>query len=122
MDLVDMALEEIESDKYVEMIKSSPRQLQAALFSIITSAAKSSDPMHTGDAYEAYVGFCSGIKTRPLTQRAFSDIVSELDMYGFVQARVISHGRYGRTKEILVNLPSELLSKLKQVMLMEFDS
>ena len=39
MDLVDRALEEIERDKYVAMIKSSPKQLQAALYSIISLAS-----------------------------------------------------------------------------------
>lgn len=42
MDLVDRALEEIERDKYVAMIKSNPRQLQAALYSIISLASGSS--------------------------------------------------------------------------------
>ena len=40
IDLVDRALEEIEKDKYVAMIKSSPKQLQATLFSIITSSRR----------------------------------------------------------------------------------
>jgi Cdc6-like AAA superfamily ATPase len=59
---------------------------------------------------------------RALTQRAFSDLVSELDMYGFIQARVFSRGRYGRPKEITVKRSAELLGRLKQVVLMEFDS
>jgi len=121
MDLVDRALEEIERDKYVAMIKSSPRQLQATLYSIISLPSGCTKPLHTGDAYEGYRAFCAEIKLRALTQRAFSDLVSELDMYGFIQARVLSHGRYGRTKEITVNLPVELSEKLKQVVLMEFD-
>jgi cell division control protein 6 len=121
MDLVDRAMEEIERDKYVAMIKNSPKQLQATLFSIISLSSKSKRPLHTGDAYGAYRSFCTKINMRALTQRAFSDIVSELDMYGFIQARVLSHGRYGRTKEIIVNLPETLVLKLKQVVLMEFD-
>lgn len=121
MDLVDRALEEIERDKYVAMIKSSPKQLQAALYSIISLASSLTKAFHTGDAYEGYRAFCTKIKLRALTQRAFSDLVSELDMYGFIQARVFSHGRYGRTKEITVNLPKEVSDKLKQVVLMEFD-
>ena len=122
MDLVDRALEEIERDKYVAMVKSSPKQLQAALYSIIASASGSTiKPMYTGDAYDGYRSFCAKINMRALTQRAFSDLVSELDMYGFIQARVLSHGRYGRTKEIMVNLSKELSERLKQVVLMEFD-
>jgi cell division control protein 6 len=121
MDLVDRAMEEIERDKYVAMIKSSPKHLQATLYSIISLASSSTKTLHTGDAYGAYRSFCSRISLRALTQRAFSDLVSELDMYGFIQARVLSHGRYGRTKEIAVNLPMELSDKLRQVVLMEFD-
>lgn len=119
--LVDQALEEIEKDKYVTMIKNSPKQHQAALFSILSASARSKKPMRTGEAYGVYQAFCNQLKMRALTQRAFSDLVSELDMYGFIQARVKSHGRYGRTKEIEVNLPRSLADKLKQVVLMEFD-
>ena len=121
VDFVDKALDEIERDKYVAMIKSSPKQLQAALYSIISSTPDYTRPLHTGDAYGAYRSFCAKIKLRALTQRAFSDLVSELDMYGFIQARVLSHGRYGRTREIMVNLPKDLSEKMKQVVLMEFD-
>ena len=121
IDLVDRALDEIERDKYVAMIKCSPKQLQAALYSIITLVPSYTRPLHTGDAYGTYRSFCTKIKLRALTQRAFSDLVSELDMYGFIQARVLSHGRYGRTREIMVNLPKGLTEKMKQVVLMEFD-
>ena len=83
--------------------------------------AKGKKPLYTGDVYAGYCSFCSKINLRALTQRAFSDLVSELDMYGFIQARVHSKGRYGRTKEIMVNLPRSIVAKLKQVVLMEFD-
>lgn len=121
MELVDRALDDIEKDKYVAMIKSSPKQLQAALYAIIALTARMTKPIYTGDAYGGYQSFCSKINLRALTQRAFSDLVSELDMYGFIQARVFSHGRYGRTKEITINLPKEISDRLRQVILMEFD-
>ncbi|MFZ4440301.1 MAG: Cdc6/Cdc18 family protein [Syntrophales bacterium] len=121
MDLVDRALDDIEKDKYVAMIKSSPKQLQAVLYAIIALTARVTKPVYTGDAYAGYQLFCSKINLRALTQRAFSDLVSELDMYGFIQARVFSHGRYGRTKEITINLPKEISDRLRHVILMEFD-
>jgi cell division control protein 6 len=121
MELVDRALDDIEKDKYVAMIKSSPKQLQAVLYAIIALTARVTKPVYTGDAYAGYQLFCSKINIRALTQRAFSDLVSELDMYGFIQARVFSHGRYGRTKEITINLPKEISDRLRQVILMEFD-
>jgi cell division control protein 6 len=121
MDLVDRALDDIEKDKYVAMIKSSPKQLQAALYAIIALTTRATKPVYTGDAYAGYQLFCSRIKLRALTQRAFSDLVSELDMYGFIQARILSYGRYGRTKEITINLPKDISDRLRQVILMEFD-
>jgi len=121
MDIVDMALEEIERNKYVAMIKSAPKQLQAALLSIISSFSGSSKPISIGTCYESYYSFCAKVNLHALKQRAFSDLVSELDVYGFIQIRVISKGRYGRSRDITVNLPTEVSDSLNKVILMEFD-
>ena len=121
LDIVDRAQEEIERDKYLAMIRTSPHQLQAALFAILASCGAKQETFFTGDAYQAYCTFCRKINLRALTQRAFSDLVSELDMYGFIQAQVRSRGRYGRTKEIVVHLPLDLVERIRQVVLMEFD-
>ncbi|MCK4247835.1 MAG: cell division control protein Cdc6, partial [Methanomicrobia archaeon] len=40
-----------------------------------------------------------------LTQRRISDLISELDMLGILNARIVSKGRYGRTREIRVGVP-----------------
>jgi cell division control protein 6 len=40
-----------------------------------------------------------------LTQRRVTDLMSELDMLGIVNALVVSKGRYGRTKEIVLSVP-----------------
>ena len=120
-DTVEMALEEIESDKYLLMVKSSPKQLQAALYSIISSAARTNKPISIADSYDAYYSFCSEVNIRALKQRAFSDLVSELDIYGFIRVRVVSKGRYGRSREIIVNLSKGVRDRFKKVILMEFD-
>jgi len=121
LDVVDKALEEIECDKYVAMIKSAPKQLQAALYSIIFLASRTRKPINIVDSFEAYRSFCLKVKMRALKQRAFSDLVSELDMYGFLRVRVVSNGRYGRKRDISVGLPQEVSDMLKKVVLMEFD-
>lgn len=56
-----------------------------------------------------------------LTQRAFSDLISELDMYGFIRVRMVSNGRYSRRREIPQNTSDVLSQRLVQVILMEFD-
>jgi len=86
-----------------------------------TNSVPGQKRLSTGDVYGGYRSFCTKINLRALTQRAFSDLVSELDMYGFIHARILSKGRFGRTKEITVNLPHDIIAKLKQVVLMEFD-
>jgi cell division control protein 6 len=42
-----------------------------------------------------------------LTQRRVTDLISELDMLGIVNAVVVSKGRYGRTKEISLSVPTD---------------
>ena len=59
----------------------------------------------TGDIYERYKDVCLKTGLRPLTQRRVSDIIAELDMLGIINAKVISKGRYGRTREICIAIP-----------------
>jgi cell division control protein 6 len=112
--IVERANEQIERDKYVDMIRSSPRQLQAALFATLTGRPRRG-VLQTGDAFLGYERFCNSVGLKPLTQRAFSDLICELDMYGFIRARTVSRGRYGRSKEIRVSLADAIQRKLIEV-------
>jgi cell division control protein 6 len=73
--------------------------------------AKTKKKIITGQAYEAYLKLCSMEEVRPLTQRRFSDIISSLDLYGLINARIVSMGRYGSTREISSALPREITQK-----------
>ncbi len=100
---VDEAEEKIDRDRVLDAIETQPKQAQAALFAIISAGTgKDAAPVFTGTVYELYKSLCERVSLRPLTQRRLSDIVSELDMLGIITARVISKGRYGRTREIIV--------------------
>ena len=100
---VDRAEEKIDYDRILDIVSTQPKQSQAAIFSILSSSGGRHDsPVFTGSVYEYYRGLCSRIDLSPLTQRRLSDIISELDMLGIITARVISKGRYGRTREIVV--------------------
>jgi len=68
--------------------------------------------LHTGDAHLAYTRFCNEVCLDPISQRAFSDLLYELDMYGYIRARTVSRGRYGRTKEIHVSLDPNVRATL----------
>ena len=62
------------------------------------------------------VELCKKTNLRPLTQRRVSDIVSELDMLGIINAKVISKGRYGRTREISLITPTTVNLKIKEIL------
>ncbi|HLD97090.1 MAG TPA: orc1/cdc6 family replication initiation protein, partial [Candidatus Nanoarchaeia archaeon] len=99
---VDEAEEKIERDKVVDLITTQPKQAQIALYAIMSISQGTSKFIFTGEVYELYKKLCTKTGFRPLTQRRMSDILSELDMLGVITARVISKGRYGRTREIML--------------------
>ena len=55
--------------------------------------------------FNIYKRLCEEIDADVLTQRRVTDLISELDMLGIVNAVVVSKGRYGRTKEISLSVP-----------------
>ncbi|MFH2129848.1 MAG: AAA family ATPase, partial [bacterium] len=109
---VDQAEYSLEVDKTEELIRSLAVQQRLALLScyrvILGGARKSS----TGQVYGVYLDLCGKEMIRPLTQRRFSDMISFLDLYGLVNARVVSKGRYGNTREISGVLPEEVVARL----------
>jgi len=113
---VDEAEEKIEHDRVVEIIHSQPKQQQTALYSIILTTNQKQNNIFTGEIYDLYKELCLKIGLRPLTQRRISDIIGELDMLGIINAKVISKGRYGRTREISLTLPEQTKTKIKQTL------
>ena len=61
--------------------------------------------------YDVYRDLCRDTDLRPLTQRRVSDIIAELDMLGLINAKVVSKGRYGRTRELSITVPDTLRPK-----------
>jgi len=117
LDSLDEAEEKIEKDRVHEIITSQPKQSQVALLAIFgTAKAAGNRPMFTGDIYELYKEFCTQSKIRPLTQRRISDIIAELDMLGIINAKVISKGRYGRTRQIGLGIPNSSVPKLESLL------
>ena len=121
LDLVNEAERQIEQDKYVAMIRTAPKQLQAAMAAVILATRQTKKPaLATGEAYDAHKAFCEKVHLRPHTARAFGDLLTELDTYSFLRCRVLSRGRYGRTREIALDLPHELVEDISSTILMSF--
>jgi len=115
-DHVSMAQKKIDLDRTIETSKTQPKQSQVVLYSIIYLKELNKEDIATGDVFEAYQSFCRQIRLDPLTQRRVSDLIAELDMLGLINAKVISKGRYGRTRKIKFNMSDSVLQKCKEVL------
>ncbi|MFH8080693.1 MAG: ORC1-type DNA replication protein [Candidatus Aenigmatarchaeota archaeon] len=113
---VDMAQEKIDYDRIVESTKVLPKQTKVVLWAILELAEKKRDDIQTGDVYDIYQKKCKEIGLYPLTQRRISDLISELDMAGIINAKVTSLGRYGRTRVISFNLSEPIKQKIKSIL------
>ena len=113
---IDEANGKIEKDKMIDIIESEPAQFQAVLYSIMNlSEKKGYGSIFTGDVYNVYQEVCERIKSEILTQRRVSDIIAEFDMLGLINARVISKGRQGRTREIRLMLAQNMFGKAREI-------
>ncbi|WP_340098708.1 ORC1-type DNA replication protein [Salinibaculum salinum] len=106
-DHVRQAQEKIELDRVVEVVRTLPQQSKIVLFAIILLEKQGVHNVNTGEAFNIYKRLCEEIDADVLTQRRVTDLISELDMLGIVNAAVVSKGRYGRTKEISLSVPIE---------------
>ena len=112
---IDNAENKIERDRILDIIKTQPKQQQLTTYSILEFNNKGKK-IFTGEIYEYYMDLCKTVGLKPLTQRRVSDIIAELDMLGIINSKVISKGRYGRTREIQVLIPSSNLVKIKRAL------
>ena len=102
----------------MESIKINPKQFQLTLHSILYLKQNNNNGkgIFTGEVYEIYKNASTKCGLRPLTQRRISDIIAELDMLGIIQTKVISKGRYGRTREICLDLPPSTIDEIKKIL------
>ncbi len=116
LDHLDEAEAKIEKERIIEIVKTQPKQSQATLFSILLLFDRGKRKVYTGEVYEIYKTLCDKADLRPLTQRRISDIIGELDMLGIISAKTISKGRYGRTREISLDLNRTLKDKTRTIL------
>lgn len=112
---IDEAEEKLEREKVFDIIKTQPKQFQAVLFSILSVKNKNLS-MYTGGVYDFYRKVCFKAGLRPLTQRRVSDIIGEFELIGVINTKTISKGRYGRTREINLAVPSSVLPLTKKIL------
>ena len=111
---VNKAQSKIERDRVVETVRSQPKHSKLVLYTILDMTDEE-DEIATGDVYSEYKELCQTVDVSELTQRRVSGLISELDMLGVINAKVISKGRYGRTRQISVDLSENIRSRLEEM-------
>ncbi len=112
---VDLSEEKIERDNIFEVVKHLPTQSQLVFYAGIMLHQSNTNPFFTGDLFTVYSGLCDKIGLKVLTQRRVSDLIGELDMLGLFNAKVISKGRYGRTREVNVGINNDSIEKIRKL-------
>jgi len=97
---VRLAQQKVEHDRVTEVLSSLPLHSRILLIAVLHSENARKESLVTGDVYEVYRELCAAAAVESLTQRRVSGLLNELDLMGIVNARVVSFGRYGRTKKI----------------------
>ena len=113
---IDEAEEKIDRDRIIDIVTTQPKQYHLVLYSILSLQPGRGSSIFTGEVYDLYKSLCSKTNTSTLTQRRVSDIISEFDMLGIVNAKVISKGRYGRTRNISIEIPAAILPRVKTIL------
>ncbi len=100
-DHVRRAQREIEKNLVIDAIRSMPFHVKLVLLSIMILNKRGDHArVTTGEIFNKYKELCRNLGVGEVTQRRVSEIISELDMLGIINARIVSFGRYGRTKII----------------------
>jgi len=99
----------IEHDRVFEALKNLPLHSKLVVLSVYHLNKANVHRAITGEIYEVYSELCGELGVMPLTQRRLSTLVNELDSMGLLNAKVISMGRYGRTKKIMLEIARTLI-------------
>lgn len=112
---IDEAEQKLDIDRITNIVKSQPKQSLAVLAGIFRLREQGKD-IQTGDVFSYYEKISNQRGLKTLTQRRVQDLINELGMLGIINTRVVSRGRYGRTREIQILLDESILSKIRGIL------
>jgi cell division control protein 6 len=108
-DHVKEAEKHIEHNRVFEALRNLTLHSKLVMLSVYHLGKASVQSAVTGDIYEVYSELCGELGITLLTQRRLSTLVNELDSMGLLNAKVVSMGRYGRTKKIRLEISRSLI-------------
>jgi cell division control protein 6 len=99
----------IEHNRVIEALNNLTLHSKLVLLSIYHLSKVNSGSGTTGEIYDVYNELCGEIGTNLLTQRRLGTLVNELDSMGLLNSKVVSMGRYGRTKKIRMEISRTII-------------
>ena len=112
---VAKAIAKLDSDHALAVTKTLPQHNKLILKAILS---RSHEPhLFTGDIYEEYESLAANSSLTPLTLRRVSDILNEFDSMGLISSKIISRGRYGRTRAVSTKNLHSMKSKLERLLI-----
>jgi len=111
-DHVREAEKHIDHNRVIEALKNLTLHSKLVVLSLYHLNKADTFRANTGEIYEVYGEICGEIGVAPLTQRRLCSLVNELDSMGLLNAKVISMGRYGRTKKIRLEIGRSIIKSV----------
>ncbi|OQB38251.1 MAG: ORC1-type DNA replication protein [Euryarchaeota archaeon ADurb.Bin165] len=108
----------IETDSMVECIRTLPTQSKIVLYCMLLLDRVGQHIFISGDVTRIYKELTPLLEIDVLTARRISDLISELNMLGVINTRLVNRGRHGRTKEMWFDTNTE---KIWEVIMEESD-
>ncbi len=108
---VNKAQDEFDKNEIIKSIKSLPKQHLVILYAILNYLENVNNKKiaHTGTIYHHYESITKKLEMRSITLRRFSDILTELNLMGFIKTEVAFLPQRGKTK--LISLATKGLTK-----------
>ena len=103
---VRKATQKIEENKEETSLKSYPLHEKLVVLAIMKANGSS-----TGEIYSSYKSLCKIIRQDELTQRRITQMLSEIELSGIINGRLIHQGIHGRTKKYKLTISSEMIKK-----------
>lgn len=110
---VKKAVLELEEGRIYQAVSTLPLHAKLLLKAII-DIVRTKGAGTTGEVYNKYADLVAEYGYEPLTQRRVSEIISQLDMIGLVNAVVVNRGRYGKTK--VIKIKQELIESIEKAL------
>ena len=100
------ASQKIEENKEETSLKSYPLHEKLVILAIMKAGGPS-----TGEIYATYKALCKVVGRDELTQRRITQMLSEIELSGIINGRLIHQGIHGRTKKYKLTISPEMIKK-----------